>query len=96
MRHKIIGVTPFIAVFIFLLIGFTKDVWHPTWLVFMSVPIVGAFLATENIKDAIMGGTTLIVVTIFMAVPLLSEIPWHLSAFIFLFVPIVGVILYSE
>ncbi len=95
MKNKIIGVTPFIALLIYLVLGFVGDLWHPGWLVFMLVPIVGAFLGTENVKDGVMGGTVLIIFTIFLLLGLIVGFPWHIAALIFIFVPAMGVILYS-
>ncbi len=95
MKNKIIGVTPFIALIIYLLLGFTADLWHPGWLVFMIVPIVGAFLGTEDVKDGIMGGSVLIITTLFFVLALIVGFPWHISALIFIFIPAMGVILYS-
>ncbi len=95
MKNKIIGATPFVALFIYLLLGFTADLWHPGWLVFMLVPIIGSFLGTENVKDGIMGGSVLIIITLFLALSLIAGFPWHIAALIFIFVPAMGVILYS-
>ncbi len=95
MKNKIIGVSPFVALFIYLILGFAADLWHPGWLVFMLVPITGAFLGTEDVKDGIMGGTILIITTLFLVLVLIVGFPWHIAALIFIFIPAMGVILYS-
>ncbi len=96
MKNKIISLTSLITVLVFFVIGFTTNIWHPTWLVFLILPIVGAFLGTENLKDAIMGGTSLIIVLIFFLLPFIFGVPWHLSILVFIGIPILGVILYVE
>ena len=40
MRSRIIAATPLLATIVFLTIGFTTGVWHPTWVVFFSILIV--------------------------------------------------------
>lgn len=47
IQHKRIkGLPVFIAVIVslvaFLLVGFVWDIWHPTWLVFLLIPITAA------------------------------------------------------
>ncbi len=95
MKNKIIGVTPFVSLFIFMVIGLSTGVWHPTWLVFMLVPIVGAFLGASNTRDGIMGGSTLVITTLFLSLSLIFGLPWHISAMSFIFVGVVAVILYT-
>lgn len=49
MKNKIIGVTPLICVVTYLLIGFTADIWHPTWCIFFLIPIVPAFFSKKGL-----------------------------------------------
>ena len=39
--HKLVALSPFLAVIAFFLIGFGTGAWHPGWLVFLSIPIAG-------------------------------------------------------
>ncbi|MBQ4443077.1 MAG: hypothetical protein II896_00255 [Clostridia bacterium] len=71
-NKRIKGLPTFLSVWgstvVYLAVGFSLGIWHPTWLVFMSVPIVGGlegFFAggirgqinktKDNIKKKIIG-----------------------------------------
>lgn len=36
--HKILSVSPFISTIVFVLLGFYLNAWHPSWLVYLSIP----------------------------------------------------------
>ncbi len=51
---SIVGLVSLLAAFAFLFIGFTQGIWHPTWLVFLLIPIVSMItdIATKK-KDPV-------------------------------------------
>ena len=44
IAKKISSVTPLLAIVSFLALGFCLDAWHPGWLIFFIVPIVGVLV----------------------------------------------------
>ena len=39
LLHRIAPVYPVIVTIIFLLLGFLLDLWHPGWMVFLTIPV---------------------------------------------------------
>ena len=39
MRNRMIAATPLLATIAFLSIGFTTGIWHPTWIIFLGIPV---------------------------------------------------------
>ena len=46
-RNKLIVATPLICVFVFLLIGFMWDKWHPGWIIFILIPVFEIFFGSH-------------------------------------------------
>jgi len=46
--HKLVALSPFLAVIAFFLIGFGTGAWHPGWLVFLGIPIAGVLFDFEK------------------------------------------------
>lgn len=91
-RHqdKIIALTPFIAVITFMLIGLTTDIWHPTWMVFLLIPITAILLNTSK-KEKIVALSPFVAIIIFMLVGTYTSY-WNPTWLIFLIVPIASMI----
>ena len=47
-KNKFIALTPFISVIIFMVVGLTTSVYHPTWLVFLIIPMSAIILNTRG------------------------------------------------
>lgn len=95
-KRKIIKVTPLLATVAFLLLGFLADKWHPGWLVFLSIPLVGIVdkLTTKNTKAKVQSITTIVVVITFFVLGFALD-AWHPGWIVFFAIPIVSTILYG-
>ncbi|VEU82846.1 HAAS signaling domain-containing protein [Acholeplasma hippikon] len=49
-RDKFVALSPFISVIIFFVLGFGFSLWHPGWLVFLSVPLSAILLSRDKEK----------------------------------------------
>ena len=87
VKNKIISVTPFISLIIFLSIGFQTGEWHPTWVVFFLIPLVPFLLNMRRINLSF----TFLVCIIYVAVGLITKI-WHPTWIIFLSIPVFHII----
>jgi hypothetical protein len=92
---SIVALVSVLAAFAFLFIGFTQGIWHPTWLVFLIIPIVSmiADIATKK-KDPV-GLVSSIVSTLcvlgFLYMGFFLGL-WHPGWLIFFAIPIASII----
>ncbi len=49
-KQRISFATPFICLIIFLSIGYYRNIWSPTWVVFFAIPIVPAILDIDDMR----------------------------------------------
>jgi len=82
-KAKIIGITPFVALIVFLTIGTTTDVWNPTWMVLLLIPVVPALLNTNRISLSY----TFFVTAIYVVFGIITN-TWHPTWIIFLTIPV--------
>ena len=87
IKAKIIGVTPFVSLIAFLLIGFSTKIWNPTWLVFLLIPVVPALLNTRRINISY----TFFITIVYVIYGLITK-SWHPQWVIFLTIPIFYII----
>lgn len=83
LKNRIIIATPLICLFLFLLIGFVWDLWHPGWLVFLLSPIMPYLLGKKKIKFSI----PLIIVIIYILIGAIWNL-WHPGWIILILIPI--------
>jgi hypothetical protein len=88
--NKFVALTPFLATIIFMVIGFTTQVWHPTWLVFLLIPISGV-LSGKNKKNVFVGLTPFIALITFFLISYFTE-EWAFTWLVFLLIPISGLL----
>ena len=92
---SITGLVALLATVAFLLIGFLTGQWHPTWMVFLAIPIMGIIvdIATHrrDIAGKITGVVSILCTVGFLLMGFLGEL-WHPGWIIFLAIPISGVI----
>lgn len=92
---SITGLVALLATAAFLLIGFTTHVWHPTWMLFLAIPIMSIIVDIATHRRDIAGkvtGVVAILATVgFLLMGFLGNL-WHPGWIIFLAVPISGVI----
>lgn len=102
MSHKnktvgglVVSLTALLAVAVFLLIGFSTRVWSPTWLVFLSIPLVSIIVDIATNRKDIVGKVTGVVASIcvitFLLIGFLAH-TWHPTWVIFFAIPISGTI----
>ena len=91
IKNKIIAVMPFLSLIIFFILGFYKDLWHPGWLVFLSIP-VSALLLQTRLKEGIISLMPFISVIAFLILGWGWGL-WNVGWLVFLSIPIVAILL---
>ena len=87
---KIVALTPFISIIIFMLIGFTTESWHPGWLVFLLIPVTAIILNT-NKKEKIVSLSPFVALVIFITVGTYFKV-WNPTWLIFMIIPLASMI----
>ena len=86
------GSYPVLCALIYLLIGFLCNLWHPGWLVFLTIPIYytfeGCMYGTGNFKTALKATWPVCCAMIFLVLGCVWGL-WHPGWLVFLTVPII-------
>ncbi|MFY9421684.1 MAG: hypothetical protein WAP91_01585 [Bacilli bacterium] len=82
-RRRLIAATPLICLFIYLVIGFSTDIWDKSVLIFLLIPIMPTLLGVKTIKVTF----SLIVLVIYLVMGIVWDL-WHPGWVIFLLIPI--------
>ncbi len=93
--HAIISLVSLLSVAAFLFIGFTMHIWHPTWLIFLSIPIVSAIVDVATKRDvagAVSGIVSIICVVVYLYLGFFHAL-WHPGWLIFFIIPITHVLI---
>ena len=77
----------FLTITAFLLIGALFGVWHPTWMVFLLIPIVDTLITAIMMRDFRKFAYPILVVTIYLFLGFFFRM-WHPWWVIFLTIPI--------
>ena len=92
IRGKIVAITPILCTIIYLLLGFLKGVWHPTWLIFLLIPVVPLVLKIfSGRRSALIGFLELLVIIAYLILGFIYDC-WHPGWIIFLLMPIIGIL----
>ena len=83
IKKKIVEATPIVSLIIYLLLGFCFEIWHPSWLVFLLIPIMPFIVGFKKIKISF----GLLICIIYFAVGIIWNL-WHPTWIIFLTIPI--------
>ena len=94
IKTKIIAVMPFISLIVFFILGFYQNLWHPGWLVFLSIPM-SAILLQTRLKDGLVALMPFLSVIIFLILGWGYDL-WHPSWLVFLSIPVVAILLNTE
>ena len=87
-KNKLTAISPFIATIIFLLVGFTKGIWHPTWLVFLIIPAIPLLFDLFSGKNGKIGGLlNFLTVVAYLIMGFIFNW-WHPGWVIFILVPV--------
>ncbi len=96
IKNRITGATPLIVTLAYLSIGFIWGVWHPTWLLFLLIPIVPIVLyGIGKGKGAVVSLTTFATIAAFFILGFGWGL-WHPGWLIFLLIPIVSILVGEE
>ena len=91
IKGRITGAMPLIVTALYLLIGFTCHIWHPTWLLFLLIPLVPIVLyGFSNIKKSITSIVTFVVIIGYFILGTFGY--WHPGWIIFFLIPITAVL----
>ncbi|MDP2426337.1 MAG: DUF1700 domain-containing protein [Candidatus Izemoplasmatales bacterium] len=90
-RHLLTSLSPFLATTAFLLIGFLSGYWHPAWLVFLLIPMLG--IIESNFKSCLHKITSLspflsVIAFVFLGMAGL----WNPGWLVFLSIPMLGLL----
>ena len=82
-RNKVIAATPLVCVFVFLLLGFLWDKWHPGWMVFLLIPVMPYLVGKRRIRLSVP-----LIITIIYLIMGFGWNLWHPGWIIFILVPV--------
>jgi hypothetical protein len=90
--EKLIALSPFISLIIFMILGLTKDLWHPGWLVFLLIPVTAIIVEMGNDREEYLltALSPFISISVFLAFGFFYGI-WHPTWLIFIIIPFFGV-----
>ncbi len=93
---SITGLVALLCTVAFLLIGLIKGIWHPTWLVFLLIPvtsmIVGIVRGRKDVQGMVTGIVSLLATIGFLLIGFLVEGAWRVCWVIFFAIPITSII----
>jgi uncharacterized membrane protein len=83
--NKWIAISPFIALIVFFFVGFTYNAWHPTWLVFLIIPVTAIALETKGM-ERVVSLSVFFALSGFMLLGTYYDL-WHPMWALFVFIP---------
>ena len=78
---------PVLITIIYLVVGFAFNIWHPTWLMFLTIPIYYMLIATGRKNNWYAFPYPILALLIFLTAGIFFDV-WHPTWLIFLTVPI--------
>lgn len=90
---KFIALTPFIATIAFMMLGFTYNLWHIGWLVFLIIPVSAILIEERKSKLALLltALSPFISVIVFFILGMIYD-AWHPGWLVFFIIPIFGIL----
>jgi len=88
--HRLVALSPFLAVIAFFLIGFGTGAWHPGWLVFLGIPIAGVLFEDGEESKVLALSPFLSVIVFFLIGHYLGR--YDLSFLVFFSIPALGLV----
>ncbi len=86
--HKFVAISPFIALITFFAIGMYTGIWHPTWLVFLLIPVAGV-LSGGLKRDTLVALSPFVALITFILVTHFYG-AYEFAWLVFLLIPILG------
>lgn len=84
-REKMDAAYPLLMVALYLVLGFVFDLWHPGWLVFLTIPL--HYLEFKSLKARLTHPVT--IVLIYLVLGCFFNL-WHPGWLVFLVIPLGG------
>lgn len=88
VKNKIVAITPFVCLIAFFLLGYFTKNWHPSWMVFLLIPLMPFIVGEKKIRFSM----PFIIATIYVVAGLLTGL-WHPLWVILLLIPVFHIIL---
>lgn len=82
-KNKILSVLPMISLIIFLIVGVTTKIWHPTWVVFLIIPLGYSIFRIRYLSQLL---SVLIIISYLIAA--FATGLWHPLWIMLLFIPV--------
>lgn len=94
IAKKITAVMPLLSTLTFLILGFCFNLWHPGWVVFLSIPLTGIIIGLFNKRGKALWISliTIICVIVYLLLGFILQ-AWHPGWLIFFAIPIAGIII---
>lgn len=94
ITSKIIAVTPIIATLVFLCLGFLGNLWHPGWVVFLSIPLVPTVVKMfeKKFRKGVVGVIFILVVIAYLLLGTIWNL-WHPGWLVFFLIPISSILI---
>ena len=90
--EKLIALSPFISLIIFFVLGITKNLWHPGWMVFLLIPVTAIIVELFGKDNYVLTALSpFISFIIFMLLGSKYNL-WHPGWLIFFIIPLLGII----
>jgi len=90
-NHKLVALSPFLAVIAFFILGFGFDLWHPGWLVFLIIPVF-AIISNSNFKNSVVALSPFAAVIAFLVLGFGYDL-WHPGWLVFLIIPVLAILM---
>ena len=49
-RNRVVAATPLMCLITYLFVGFYYDIWHPTWAIFLLIPVMPILLGLQRFR----------------------------------------------
>ena len=87
IKEKITSVYTLLVVIGYILLGAFLDLWHPAWILFISIPLVDSIIEAIFQKDAKKFAFPILAVIVFLFVGCVYHI-WHPTWVVFILIPV--------
>lgn len=84
---NLLRLLPFISTIVFFIVGNEFNAWHPTWVVYLSIPLLGAYLSSKTLKQKVVNTSPFISVIAFILLGYFIG-SYHPIWLVFLWIPI--------
>ncbi len=87
IKDKITSIYTLLVVIGYILLGAFLDLWHPAWILFISIPLVDSIIEAIFQKDAKKFAFPILAVIVFLFVGCVYHI-WHPTWVVFILIPV--------